>query len=645
MKPRSAKRNNTVKFVKPGQKIASVRQDWTGLLHLTNDWVLLVDLEDSPLVFPFRIAATSLRPDIVIYSLSLRRVIILELTCPCEENMIRWHSWKFYKYSALLRLIKKNRWGVDFFAIEVGARGYSSTSLLSALKALGFSSKFARSTVKDCGVIAMKCSFAIWLARESKIWDPSMAEASVNITADPNCLEPDSDSNPQQRTPHSGEASASEPSLVPRKPSRKSKRTPLSSPCAQQQPHSGEASAPEPPLVPPKRSRKSKGTLPSSSHAQQQSHSGEASVPEPPLVPSKRSRKSKQTHPSSSQVQQQQTELPKPRNKRRKSHSPKGACSKASVPKNLHSNNPQINPTGASQTSTRLSKHVGFRNLGNTCYISSILKALSVVTPFWMSAPPPSGQLSPLLTQFSSNISLSMRSHSPVDPSYFLIWLKRKADLTKNTKYDIKAQQDAPEVLEIVLDELIGTSPLALNHTSLSIQYEFTCEVCSSSSIAEESHQILRLEIAKSLNQSIVDLLKVESMCGENCRFCFVCNNNKPASKITRFSKLPNLLIIHVKRFRKNGNRLKRDYSNMDCVPGFLSVPLFADDSVSLTTKYKLVSQICHTGNFSSGHYWAHIYDSDISSWLKCDDTTVSTINEQRLNNNFSYVLFFEKCQ
>ena len=130
-------------------------------MHLANDWIVLVDLEDSPLVFPICITATTLRPDVVIYSLSLHRVIILELTCPCEENMARWHSWKYFKYSGLLRAIKMRGWGVDFFAIEVGARGYASTSLLSALKALGFNAKSSRSIVKECGRISLKSSFAI----------------------------------------------------------------------------------------------------------------------------------------------------------------------------------------------------------------------------------------------------------------------------------------------------------------------------------------------------------------------------------------------------------------------------------------------------------------------------------------------------
>ena len=54
-----------------------------------------------------QIALTALCPDILMYSQSLRRVVIIELACPCEENMERWHSVKSNQYVPLVRIIKK----------------------------------------------------------------------------------------------------------------------------------------------------------------------------------------------------------------------------------------------------------------------------------------------------------------------------------------------------------------------------------------------------------------------------------------------------------------------------------------------------------------------------------------------------------
>ena len=63
--------------------------------------------------------------------------------------MSKWHSEKFQKYLALIEQIKYGGWVVDFFAVEVGARGYCSTSLLTAVHKLGFSPKLQRSLIKE----------------------------------------------------------------------------------------------------------------------------------------------------------------------------------------------------------------------------------------------------------------------------------------------------------------------------------------------------------------------------------------------------------------------------------------------------------------------------------------------------------------
>ena len=76
MTSRSGKRN-PVHFVKAGKKPPKSITNPTGILHLASDWELVPDLGYN-YVFPFHIALTDLRPDILIFSKSLS---------PCEENM------------------------------------------------------------------------------------------------------------------------------------------------------------------------------------------------------------------------------------------------------------------------------------------------------------------------------------------------------------------------------------------------------------------------------------------------------------------------------------------------------------------------------------------------------------------------------
>ena len=51
------------------------------LLQGACDWRLLVDFDHAQIVFPPEICATNERPDIIIWSPSTRRVILIELTC------------------------------------------------------------------------------------------------------------------------------------------------------------------------------------------------------------------------------------------------------------------------------------------------------------------------------------------------------------------------------------------------------------------------------------------------------------------------------------------------------------------------------------------------------------------------------------
>ena len=120
---------SSIKFVRKGTKVSHKRTLPVGILHHASDWILLLDLNKT-YCFPVHIAFTQLKPDITIFSNSLRKVILIELTCPCEENMESWRGTKINKYSALKAIIEsKGRW-VELFAVEVGARGYCSRSVM-----------------------------------------------------------------------------------------------------------------------------------------------------------------------------------------------------------------------------------------------------------------------------------------------------------------------------------------------------------------------------------------------------------------------------------------------------------------------------------------------------------------------------------
>ena len=102
-----AKKSFEACFVREGEKRkgSAVRPPDRGLLGCANDWKLLVDYEHSQYVFPPTICATNERPDIVLWSMRARVVILLELTVPAEEGMHAADVRKEAKYGKLLESV------------------------------------------------------------------------------------------------------------------------------------------------------------------------------------------------------------------------------------------------------------------------------------------------------------------------------------------------------------------------------------------------------------------------------------------------------------------------------------------------------------------------------------------------------------
>ena len=90
-------------------------------------------------------------------------VIIIEHTCPCEENFEYWHQEKNTKYEDLKRLCELAGWKVILMAVEVRARGFVSSSLKSCFHRFGIVGKQARVALNQAGTAALRASFWIWM--------------------------------------------------------------------------------------------------------------------------------------------------------------------------------------------------------------------------------------------------------------------------------------------------------------------------------------------------------------------------------------------------------------------------------------------------------------------------------------------------
>ena len=135
---------------------------------------MLVDYTDNPSVFPPNIVPSAKRPDITIWSPSLRKVIMIELTCPAEEGIDKAHQRKMARYQDLQRRVKDAEWTPILRTIEVGARGYIAKSVHRCFRSLGLNYRDSTSLSNQLSNTVVRCSHHIYLSRNST-WDKNIA--------------------------------------------------------------------------------------------------------------------------------------------------------------------------------------------------------------------------------------------------------------------------------------------------------------------------------------------------------------------------------------------------------------------------------------------------------------------------------------
>lgn len=140
-------------------------------LCLARDWKMLADI-GKQLVFPSEIATTSLRPDLVLWSPSIKKVYIIELTVPWEDSMEEAYERKHLRYADLAAEAKHCGWNTEVCPVEVGCRGFVGTSTTKLLRDLGIKGQNQRTAVKAASEAAERSSQWLWLKRNDPSWAP-----------------------------------------------------------------------------------------------------------------------------------------------------------------------------------------------------------------------------------------------------------------------------------------------------------------------------------------------------------------------------------------------------------------------------------------------------------------------------------------
>ncbi|CAG9560071.1 unnamed protein product [Danaus chrysippus] len=159
----------SVGFVREGTRATKSNVKPYSILKAASDWTIMMDTYEKQYKIPEDICASASRPDIFLFSRILKRVVMIELTVPWETNIPKDHTIKVNKYYELTNELTRNRFVVDLYAVEVGARGITAKSLYNLLKDLGLSRTHINAFLERTSKAALVGSFQIWLGRERSL--------------------------------------------------------------------------------------------------------------------------------------------------------------------------------------------------------------------------------------------------------------------------------------------------------------------------------------------------------------------------------------------------------------------------------------------------------------------------------------------
>ncbi|KAI9313923.1 hypothetical protein BX666DRAFT_2030078 [Dichotomocladium elegans] len=181
---------------------------------------------------------------------------------------------------------------------------------------------------------------------------------------------------------------------------------------------------------------------------------------------------------------------------------------------------------------------------------------------------------------------------------------------------------------------------------------ETKCLTCETVTSRDESFMDLSIDVE--MNSSVTSCLRQfsasETLCHKNKYFCDVCCGLQEAERRMKIKKLPNILALHLKRFKYQEQLQKYIKLTYRVVFPF-ELRLFntCDETEDADRLYELWACVIHIGSGPHhGHYVTMIKSN--GQWMLFDDDMVTAVPEEDIQKYFGdipgsgsgYVLFYQ---
>uniref|UniRef100_A0A8C5V7E3 Ubiquitin carboxyl-terminal hydrolase n=1 Tax=Microcebus murinus TaxID=30608 RepID=A0A8C5V7E3_MICMU len=146
------------------------------------------------------------------------------------------------------------------------------------------------------------------------------------------------------------------------------------------------------------------------------------------------------------------------------------------------------------------------------------------------------------------------------------------------------------------------------------------------------------------LEDCLAAFFAADELKGDNMYSCERCKKLRNGVKYCKVLRLPEILCVHLKRFRHEVTYSFKINSHVSFpLEGLDLRPFLAKECTSQITTYDLFSVICHHGTAGSGHYIAYCQNVINGQWYEFDDQYVTEVHETVVQNVEGYVLFYRK--
>ncbi|XP_050077531.1 ubiquitin carboxyl-terminal hydrolase 36-like [Anopheles maculipalpis] len=326
----------------------------------------------------------------------------------------------------------------------------------------------------------------------------------------------------------------------------------------------------------------------------------------------------------------------------------------------------------------------GLWNIGNTCFMNSMIQCLShtrELTSFLQSQSPTelgTNKDHRILAEYTKLIqnmwSGSQRSINPSDLKH--------AFSSKHRMYSGSAQQDAQEFLRFFLDSLHGALNVAVKRDPLGeiddamnnrvkadmlwnwyskaensvikdlfvgqLRSTLKCTHCDTESTMFDPFWDLSLPLPTSnsrckLENCLEMFIKEEILDGIDQPTCSKCETRRKCTKSLTIERFPRYLVIHLKRFSETRFSKLTNTVEFPTKKRELNLQPYASEDIAGPVYYSLYGISNHIGSTAGGHYVAVCKHPVTQEWNEFNDNYVTETSERNLVTSNAYVLFYER--